>query len=140
MEHGKQEVKPGFKLVRSWASFQKICFREISFKDLMEITKGWNPNKQFKLLEERASKVWGNHFTLMAIEDKWSQKDHNFTPSGSQGVDQPNSPVASQHPEYSKSLARSHYSSQFQGVSRRRQGQKGNNMTSFIPRQNNQTQ
>ncbi|MBW0590110.1 hypothetical protein O181_129825 [Austropuccinia psidii MF-1] len=34
------------------ASFQKICLKEIPFKDMV-ITKGWNPNRQFKLLEER---------------------------------------------------------------------------------------
>ncbi|MBW0532204.1 hypothetical protein O181_071919 [Austropuccinia psidii MF-1] len=39
------------------ASCQKVCVREISFKELMEITKDWNPSKELKLLEERAAKI-----------------------------------------------------------------------------------
>ncbi|MBW0533476.1 hypothetical protein O181_073191, partial [Austropuccinia psidii MF-1] len=45
-----------FNLASHWeelaASCQKICLREISSKELMEITKGWNPTRQFRLLEE----------------------------------------------------------------------------------------
>ncbi|MBW0492976.1 hypothetical protein O181_032691 [Austropuccinia psidii MF-1] len=42
--------KDTFNLASYWAelqaSFQKIFRREITFKDLMEITKGWNPTKK----------------------------------------------------------------------------------------------
>ncbi|MBW0517344.1 hypothetical protein O181_057059 [Austropuccinia psidii MF-1] len=38
------------------SSFQNICLREVSFKDLIGITKGWNYNRKFKILEERKPK------------------------------------------------------------------------------------
>ncbi|MBW0552096.1 hypothetical protein O181_091811 [Austropuccinia psidii MF-1] len=47
-----------FKLASNWEeigeSCQKICLREISFKDLMEITKGWNPTGKRASEPERA--------------------------------------------------------------------------------------
>ncbi|MBW0479459.1 hypothetical protein O181_019174 [Austropuccinia psidii MF-1] len=45
-------------------SFQKICLKEISFNDLMVITKVWNPTRQFRLLEERATRVRKNQATI----------------------------------------------------------------------------
>ncbi|MBW0466493.1 hypothetical protein O181_006208 [Austropuccinia psidii MF-1] len=46
-----------FKIESSWAEFgascKKIALKEISFKYLMVITKGWNPTRQFRLLKER---------------------------------------------------------------------------------------
>ncbi|MBW0535712.1 hypothetical protein O181_075427 [Austropuccinia psidii MF-1] len=60
-----------FNLASHWAelgeSFQKICLKEIPFKDLMVITKGWNPNRQFKLLEERTTRIRENQATIQAI-------------------------------------------------------------------------
>ncbi|MBW0565009.1 hypothetical protein O181_104724 [Austropuccinia psidii MF-1] len=51
----------GFHLASHWVelgeSFQEICLKEIEFKDLMIITKGWNPTKQFRLLEARAQRI-----------------------------------------------------------------------------------
>ncbi|MBW0533552.1 hypothetical protein O181_073267 [Austropuccinia psidii MF-1] len=79
------------------ANFQSICLKEISFTDLMVITKGWSPNRQFKLLEERATRIGENQATIQAIEEQLNQTGHNLIPSGSQGVDQPNSQVASHH-------------------------------------------
>ncbi|MBW0490435.1 hypothetical protein O181_030150 [Austropuccinia psidii MF-1] len=38
-------------------SFQKICIEYIAFKYLILIIKGWNPNRQFKLLEERETSI-----------------------------------------------------------------------------------
>ncbi|MBW0461813.1 hypothetical protein O181_001528 [Austropuccinia psidii MF-1] len=66
--------------------FEKICLREISFKYILEITKGWSPNRQLKLLEDREAKVRENQATIQAIEEKWNQKEHNMTSSRSQGV------------------------------------------------------
>ncbi|MBW0495517.1 hypothetical protein O181_035232 [Austropuccinia psidii MF-1] len=100
----------------------------------MEITKGWNANRNFKLLEEREGKIRENQTTIQAGEDQWSQKEHILTPSGSQGVNQTNSPVASHHSETSKARAKSHHPSHFRKVSRRRQGSKGKNRTTFIQR------
>ncbi|MBW0554417.1 hypothetical protein O181_094132 [Austropuccinia psidii MF-1] len=127
-----------FKLASHWeelgASCQKICLREIFFKEIMEITKGWNPNGKFKLLEEREDKIRENKATFQAMEEQWSQKEHILNPSGSQGVLQPNSPVDSYHSGSSQTVAKSHHSSQLQKVSRKRQGQKGKNKTTFRQR------
>ncbi|MBW0576379.1 hypothetical protein O181_116094 [Austropuccinia psidii MF-1] len=90
-----------FNLASHWeeleASFQKICLKEIPFKDLMEITKGWNPTKNFRLLEERATRIRYNKATIQAIEEWLNQIGPTLIPSGSQGVDQTSSPVASHH-------------------------------------------
>ncbi|MBW0563393.1 hypothetical protein O181_103108 [Austropuccinia psidii MF-1] len=118
-----------FKLASHWeeleASFQKICLKEISFKDLMVITKGCNPTRQFGLLEERATRIRENQATIQAVEEQLNQTWPTLIPSGSQGEDQPNSPVASHNSATSRSVAKSHHSSQSQVVSRIRQGYKG---------------
>ncbi|MBW0486074.1 hypothetical protein O181_025789 [Austropuccinia psidii MF-1] len=134
MEHGKQEVQPSITLAELRASFQKICLREISFKDLMEITRGWNPTRKFRLLEERATRIRENEATIQAIE-QLNQTGPNLIPSGSQGVDQTNSPVDSHHSGIRRSVAKIHHSSQSQVVYRRRQEYKGKNKTSFSQRQ-----
>ncbi|MBW0531134.1 hypothetical protein O181_070849 [Austropuccinia psidii MF-1] len=77
--------------------FQKICLKEIPFKDLMEITKGWNSNRKFKLLEERETRIRENQATIHAIEEQLNQIETTLIPSVLKGVDQPNSPVASHH-------------------------------------------
>ncbi|MBW0505741.1 hypothetical protein O181_045456 [Austropuccinia psidii MF-1] len=90
-----------FNLASHWAelgaSCQKICLKEISFKDIMVITKGWNPTKQFRLLEERETRIRENKATIQAIEEQLNHTGPTLIPSGSQGVDQPSSPVASHH-------------------------------------------
>ncbi|MBW0543136.1 hypothetical protein O181_082851 [Austropuccinia psidii MF-1] len=116
-------------------SFQKIFLREISLKELMEITKGCNTTRQFRLLEERATRIRDNQATIQAIEGQLNQTGPSLIPSGPQGVEQPNSSVASHHSGTSRSVAKSHHSSQSQVVSRRRQGYKGQNKTSFSQRQ-----
>ncbi|MBW0524344.1 hypothetical protein O181_064059 [Austropuccinia psidii MF-1] len=65
MEHG-QKVQPRIRL---GASFRKICLKEIPFKDLMVITKEWNPTRKFRLLEERATRIRDNQATIQAIEE-----------------------------------------------------------------------
>ncbi|MBW0518527.1 hypothetical protein O181_058242 [Austropuccinia psidii MF-1] len=112
------------------ASFYKICLKKIDFRDLMVITKGWDPNRQFRLLEVRANRIWENQATIQAIEEQLTQTGPTQIPSGSQGAGQISSPVASHHSETNKSVTRSHHSSQFHEVSRRRQGYKGKNKTS----------
>ncbi|MBW0480504.1 hypothetical protein O181_020219 [Austropuccinia psidii MF-1] len=47
-----------------------ICIKEIPFKELMVITKRWNPNRKVTLLEERASKIRENQATIQAMEEK----------------------------------------------------------------------
>ncbi|MBW0528163.1 hypothetical protein O181_067878 [Austropuccinia psidii MF-1] len=124
-----------FNLASHWAelgeSWQKICLREIDFKDLMIITKGWNPSRQLRLLEVRANRIRENKATIQAIEEQLTQTGHTQIPSGSQGAGQISSPVASHHSETNISVAKSHHSSQSQEASRRRQGYKGKKKTSF---------
>ncbi|MBW0469722.1 hypothetical protein O181_009437 [Austropuccinia psidii MF-1] len=128
-----------FNLASHWeelgASCQKICLKEIDFKDLMIITKGWNPTRQFRLLEVRANRIRENQGTIQAIEEQLTQTGHTEIPSGSQGAGQISSPVASHHSETNRSVAKSHHSSHSQEGSRRRQGHKGKNKTSFHQRQ-----
>ncbi|MBW0574476.1 hypothetical protein O181_114191 [Austropuccinia psidii MF-1] len=101
----------------------------------MIITKGWNPTRQFRLLEVRENRIRENQATIQAIEEQLTQKGHIQIPSGSQGAGQISSPVASHHSETNRSVAKSHHSSHFQEGSRRRQGHKGKNKTSFHQRQ-----
>ncbi|MBW0543342.1 hypothetical protein O181_083057 [Austropuccinia psidii MF-1] len=114
-----------FNLASHWAQsgeiFQKICLKGIPFKDHMVITKGWNPTRKFRILEERETRIRENQATIQAIEEQTSQKGPMLTPSGSQGVEEPNSPVASHHLGTSRSVASSHHSSQSQLASRIRQ-------------------
>ncbi|MBW0502728.1 hypothetical protein O181_042443 [Austropuccinia psidii MF-1] len=127
-----------FNLASHWAelgaSFQKICLKEIDLKDLMVITKGWNPTRQFRLLEARAQRIRENQATFQAIQEELTQTGPTQIPSGSQGAGQISSAVASHHSETRRSVAKSHHSSQFQDVSRRIQGNKGKNKDSFNQR------
>ncbi|MBW0552990.1 hypothetical protein O181_092705 [Austropuccinia psidii MF-1] len=90
-----------FNLASHWAelaeSFQKICLKEIDFSDLMVITKGWNPTRNFRLLEVRENRIRENQATIQAIEEQLTQTGNTQIPSGSQGLDQIRSPVASNH-------------------------------------------
>ncbi|MBW0495701.1 hypothetical protein O181_035416 [Austropuccinia psidii MF-1] len=127
-----------FNLESHWAevgaSFQRICLKEIPFKDLLVITKEWNPNRQFNLLEEREIRIRENQATIQAREEQLNHTEPTMIPSGSQGVEQPTSPVAYHHSGNSRSVVKSHHSSQSQVVSRRRQGYKGKNKSSFSHR------
>ncbi|MBW0544539.1 hypothetical protein O181_084254, partial [Austropuccinia psidii MF-1] len=95
-----------FNLASHWAelgaSCQNICLKEIDFKDLMVITKGWNPTRQFRLLEARAQRMRENQATIQAIEEQLTQTGPTQIPSGSQGAGQISSPVASHHSETSR--------------------------------------
>ncbi|MBW0547500.1 hypothetical protein O181_087215 [Austropuccinia psidii MF-1] len=100
----------------------------------MIITKGWNPTRQFRLLEVRANRIGENQATIQAIEEQPNQTGNTQIPSGSQVAGQISFQVASQHSETNRSVAKSHHSSQSQEVSRRRQGYKGKNKTTFRQR------
>ncbi|MBW0479829.1 hypothetical protein O181_019544 [Austropuccinia psidii MF-1] len=86
-----------FNLASHWeylgASFQNICLKEIPFKGLMVVTKGWNPTRKLILLEERKTRIRENQATIQAIEEQLNQTGPTLIPSGSQGVKQPNYPV-----------------------------------------------
>ncbi|MBW0541368.1 hypothetical protein O181_081083 [Austropuccinia psidii MF-1] len=68
-----------FNLASHWAepeaSFQKICLKEIPFKDLLVIIKGWNPARKIRLLEER--ETW-----LRLTRSRKTQLSSSFTPFG----------------------------------------------------------
>ncbi|MBW0556566.1 hypothetical protein O181_096281 [Austropuccinia psidii MF-1] len=123
-------VKKRFNLESQWAELGASC-QKICLKEPMVITKGWNPTRKFRLLEERETRIRENQATVQAIEEQPNQTGPTLNPSGSQGEDQPNSPVASHHSGTRRSVAKSHNYSQSQVVSRRRQGYKGKNKTSF---------
>ncbi|MBW0472610.1 hypothetical protein O181_012325 [Austropuccinia psidii MF-1] len=115
-----------FNLASHWEelgeSYQKICLKEIPFKHLMVITKVCNPNRKFKFLEERTTRIRENQATIQAIEEQLNQTEPTMIPSGSQGLSQPNSPVDSHHSGTNRSVAKRHHYSQSQAVSRRREG------------------
>ncbi|MBW0527896.1 hypothetical protein O181_067611 [Austropuccinia psidii MF-1] len=103
-----------FKLASHWAelgaSCQTICLKEIPFKDLMVITKGWNSTRKFRLLEGRGTRIRKNKVTIQAIEEQINQTGPTIITSGSQGVDKPNSPVASNHSGTSSLVAKIYHS------------------------------
>ncbi|MBW0589855.1 hypothetical protein O181_129570 [Austropuccinia psidii MF-1] len=66
--------------------------------------------------------------------EQLTQTGHTQIPSASQVVGQISPPVASHHSETNRSVAKSHHSSQSQEVSRRQQGYKGKNKTTFRQR------
>ncbi|MBW0584151.1 hypothetical protein O181_123866 [Austropuccinia psidii MF-1] len=133
-----------FNLASHWAelgaSFQKICLKEIDFRDLMVMTNGCNPTRQFRLLEARENRVRENQATIKATEEQLTETGDTQIPSGSQEAGQISSPVASHHSETNLSMAKSHHSSQSQEVFRRRQGYKGKNKNTLSQRQESQTQ
>ncbi|MBW0572949.1 hypothetical protein O181_112664, partial [Austropuccinia psidii MF-1] len=73
-----------FNLESHWeeleASFQKIVLKEIDFRDLIVITKGWNPTRQFRLLEVRLTR------------SRHNQLFSGFTPFRNQQISGPESP------------------------------------------------
>ncbi|MBW0552853.1 hypothetical protein O181_092568 [Austropuccinia psidii MF-1] len=117
--------KMRFNLASHWAelgaSCQKICLIEIDFKEVILITKVWNPTRKFRLLEVRANRTRENQATIQAIEEQLVQTGHTHIPSGSQIVGQTSSPVASHYSSTNRSVAKSPHSSQSQEVSRKRQ-------------------
>ncbi|MBW0463070.1 hypothetical protein O181_002785 [Austropuccinia psidii MF-1] len=104
------------------AGYQKICLKEIPFKDPMVITKGWNPNRKLKLLVEKEARIRENQATIQAIEEKLNPTEHNLICSGSQGVNAPDPQVASHHSATSRSVKKSHHYSQSEAHLRRKQG------------------
>ncbi|MBW0503472.1 hypothetical protein O181_043187 [Austropuccinia psidii MF-1] len=130
--------KKRFNLASHWAelgaSCQKICLKEIDFRELILITKGWNPTRQFRLLKVRANRIRDNQATIQPIEEQLTQTGNTQISSGSKGVHQNSSTVASHHSRTNRSVAKSYHSLQSQEVSRRRQGYKGKNETTFNQR------
>ncbi|MBW0525289.1 hypothetical protein O181_065004 [Austropuccinia psidii MF-1] len=134
-EHGGKR----FNLASHWTEIgeicQKICLKEIDFRDLMVITKGWNATRQFKLLEVRENRIREIQATIQAIEEQLTQKGNTQIASGSQGEGQISSPVAAHHSGTNRSVAKSHHPSQSQQASRRIQGYKGRKQDHLQPKE-----
>ncbi|MBW0523783.1 hypothetical protein O181_063498 [Austropuccinia psidii MF-1] len=73
-----------FNLESHWEeigeSFQHICLKDISFKSLIVITKGCNPTRQFRLMEERTNRIREKKATIQAIEEQLNQKGPTMIP------------------------------------------------------------
>ncbi|MBW0468196.1 hypothetical protein O181_007911 [Austropuccinia psidii MF-1] len=98
------------------------------------IAKGWNPTRKSRLLEVRSNRIRMDQATIQAIEEHLTKKGHTQIPSGSRGASQISSPLVSHHLETNRSVGKIHHSSQSQEFSRRRQGYKGKNKTTFSQR------
>ncbi|MBW0522432.1 hypothetical protein O181_062147 [Austropuccinia psidii MF-1] len=68
MENEQQESNLAPHCAELGASWQRICVKEIPFKYLIVITKGWNSNRKLQLLKERATRITENKATIQAIE------------------------------------------------------------------------
>ncbi|MBW0518922.1 hypothetical protein O181_058637 [Austropuccinia psidii MF-1] len=73
-----------FNLESHWeelgASCRKIYLKEIEFRDLMVITRGCNPTRQFRLVEVRENRIRDNQGTIQAIEEQLTQTGHTQIP------------------------------------------------------------
>ncbi|MBW0557677.1 hypothetical protein O181_097392 [Austropuccinia psidii MF-1] len=132
--HGQQEVKPSFPMGRTWSKLPE----DMSQRDRLQRTYGnhqmleYHQKVQTPGGEGKQDKGESSHFPN--IEEQLTQTGHTQIPSGSQGIGQTSSPVASHHSDTRRSVAKIHNSSQSQVVSRRRQGYKGKRKTSFNQR------
>ncbi|MBW0462074.1 hypothetical protein O181_001789 [Austropuccinia psidii MF-1] len=135
MEHGQQEVQHGIPLGRTWRKLPE---------DLSQIDRLQIPYRNHQRLEShqefqtpggegKQDKGESRHYP--SYRRTTAQTGHTQITSGSQGVDQTSSPVASHHSGTNRSVAKSHHSSQSQEVFRRRQGHKCKNKTSSNQRQ-----
>ncbi|MBW0492006.1 hypothetical protein O181_031721 [Austropuccinia psidii MF-1] len=103
MEHGQQDAQPSIPLGRSWSKLPEEMSQRDRLQRLMEITKGWNPTRKFRLLEERATRIREKQATIQAIEEQLNQTGPTLITSGSQGVDQTRSSACHRGSHESKS-------------------------------------
>ncbi|MBW0463272.1 hypothetical protein O181_002987 [Austropuccinia psidii MF-1] len=70
-----------FSMAASWVEVgittQNICLKQIPWMDLMDEIKGWNPNKNLKLLEERETRIRENQEAIKSIENSWHMIEPN---------------------------------------------------------------
>ncbi|MBW0465340.1 hypothetical protein O181_005055 [Austropuccinia psidii MF-1] len=64
-------------LAKVGVTIQNICLQKMTFLDLMEKMKVWNPNSNFKLLEERPTGIRENQAAIQAIETSWHMGEWN---------------------------------------------------------------
>ncbi|MBW0569993.1 hypothetical protein O181_109708 [Austropuccinia psidii MF-1] len=125
MEHGQQEVQPGISLGRTWSKLPE----DLSQRDRLQ--RPYGNHQSLESYQARAQRIRENQATIQVIEGQLTQTGPTQIPSGSQGAGQISSPVDSHHSDTNRSMTKSHHSSQFQEVSRRRNRYKGKNKTSF---------
>ncbi|MBW0557267.1 hypothetical protein O181_096982 [Austropuccinia psidii MF-1] len=77
----------------------------------MEISKDWNPNRKFRLLEEWEAMIRKNKVATQDIEEQLKQTGNTLIPEGLQGVKETDSPMAPHHSGIRKSAMKSHHSS-----------------------------
>ncbi|MBW0492137.1 hypothetical protein O181_031852 [Austropuccinia psidii MF-1] len=97
MEHGQQEVQPSIPLGRTKSQLPE---------DMSQRDKIQRPYGNHQRLESHQTvqssggedtRIRENQATVQAIEEQLIQTVHTQSPSGSQGVGQTSSPVASHH-------------------------------------------
>ncbi|MBW0497770.1 hypothetical protein O181_037485 [Austropuccinia psidii MF-1] len=134
MEHGKQDFQPGIPLGRTWIKLPE----DLSQRDKLQRPYGnhqrLESHQAVQTPGSEANRIRENQATIQSIEEQLTQIGNTQIPSGSQGVDQTSSSVASHHSGTNRSVAKRHHSSQLQEFSRRRQGHKGKNKTTFNQR------
>ncbi|MBW0569907.1 hypothetical protein O181_109622 [Austropuccinia psidii MF-1] len=136
MERGQQEVQPSILLGRTCSKFPE----DLSQRDRLQGPYG--NHKGLESYQEvhnpggkgKQDKGESSHYPSYR---RTVNPDRAYSDSFRLIRSRPNhltSPVASNHSKTNNSVTRSYHSSQFQEVSRRRQGYKGKNKTSFNQR------
>ncbi|MBW0513994.1 hypothetical protein O181_053709 [Austropuccinia psidii MF-1] len=97
MEHGQKEVEPSIPLEQPWSKFPGDISQRDRHQRHYDNHQNMEAPRKSVILEERATRIRENQATIQAIEGQLSQTGPTIIPSGSQGEDQPNSQVASQH-------------------------------------------
>ncbi|MBW0558187.1 hypothetical protein O181_097902 [Austropuccinia psidii MF-1] len=134
MEHGQQEFQPSISLGITWSKLTEDMSRRDRFQGPYGNHQRLESHQAVQTPGGKENRIRENKATIQAIEEQLNQTRPTQIDSGSQGAGQISSPVASHHSETKKSLTRTHHSSQLQAVSRRRQGYKVKNKTSFNQR------
>ncbi|MBW0547993.1 hypothetical protein O181_087708 [Austropuccinia psidii MF-1] len=134
MEHGQQEVQPGNSLGRAWSKLPEDLYQRYRLQGPYGNKQTLESYQEVQTPGGKGNQNKGESSHYQAIEEQLTQTGHTQIPSGSQAAAQISSPVASHHSETRRLVATSQHSSQLQEVSRRRQGNKDKNKTSFNQR------
>ncbi|MBW0489842.1 hypothetical protein O181_029557 [Austropuccinia psidii MF-1] len=135
MEHGQQEVQPSIPLGRTWRKVPEDMAQTDRLQRPYGNNQGLESYQELQTSGAEGNQDKENQATIQAIEEQLTQTGHTQIPSGSKGVYQTSSPVASHNSGTHISVAKSHHSLQSQVLSGGRQGYKGENKTSFKQRQ-----
>ncbi|MBW0567033.1 hypothetical protein O181_106748 [Austropuccinia psidii MF-1] len=95
------------------------------------MTKGWNTNRKLKIPKKGEARIRENKATFQAIEKSLNQKDNTPISSGSQGVNQTDSPFGFKPLKHQKISSQESPLFTITGSSRRRKESKCKNKTSL---------